>query len=56
VLGQHSGGLIARLLGSYMRSHGREDNLRAIANAHAQIEEASTKVNPREWISARVVR
>lgn len=46
VLGAKAGGLIAKVL----RSYGKEDDLRAIAQARARIEEASTKANPAEWL------
>ncbi len=46
VLGKQSGGLIAKLL----RHFGPEDDPKSIAKARAQIEEASTKTRPDEWI------
>lgn len=46
VLGKQAGGLIAKLL----RHFGSEDDPKAIAKARAQIEEASTKTRPDEWI------
>ncbi len=46
VLGKQAGGLIAKLV----RHFGSEDDPKTIAKARAQIEEASTKTRPDEWI------